>query len=79
MQTCQRCNGYGRESCGVCWGGQRQILCMGCSGRGYIKLENGETQTCKRCNGNKVYIPVACPKCGNSTVCPDCGGTGKVE
>ena len=78
MATCTRCNGFGRESCGVCWGGQRQILCMGCSGRGFIKNENGEQITCSRCEGNKVYIPLSCPKCDNSYPCPHCDGKGTV-
>ena len=78
MATCTRCNGFGRESCGVCWAGQRQILCMKCSGRGFIKNEQNEKITCTRCDGNKVFIPLSCPKCGNSYPCPDCDGTGKV-
>lgn len=78
MAECPECNGSGRQSCGVCWGGQRQILCMGCSGRGYIKHEDGTKETCKRCNGAKFYIPLSCPKCDNSIPCPHCGGTGKI-
>ncbi len=78
METCLRCNGYGKETCGVCWGGQKKIYCMGCSGRGYNKNELGEEIICKRCNGHKVYIPLGCQRCSNSYPCPDCNGTGQI-
>lgn len=51
---------------------------MGCSGRGYIKHEDGTKETCKRCHGAKFYIPLSCPKCDNSKPCPHCGGTGQI-
>lgn len=76
MATCTTCDGFGRISCGVCWGGQFKILCMGCSGRGYT-IEDGKE--CARCSGTKFYTPLSCPVCDNSTECGTCDGTGKIS
>lgn len=78
MTTCSVCDGFGRISCGVCWGSQTKILCMGCSGRGY-KLEDEKKITCTRCSGTKFFTPLSCPVCDNSVPCDICDGTGKTS
>ncbi len=74
MANCKKCDGYGVISCGVCWGGQTQIRCKLCDGRGFIKDEAGEKITCPDCNGLKKMTPHSCPKCGNARKCFACGG-----
>ncbi len=74
MTHCPTCDGYGLISCGVCWGGLKQIRCKTCNGIGYLLNEGSEHVICPDCEGKKKYTPHSCPKCGNAATCPDCGG-----
>lgn len=77
MQTCSKCDGTGRISCGACLNGNRKILCPDCSGRGVLATPEGQT-ACGRCRGTGRTTPMSCPYCGNSLPCPACKGSGAV-
>jgi DnaJ-class molecular chaperone with C-terminal Zn finger domain len=68
VDCCKKCLGTGRISCGACWGGQRNVICPDCMGKGWDK-----ESICQRCHGTGRIIPQSCPFCGNSSPCPDCG------
>lgn len=57
---------------------KKYVTCSHCNGTG---AKNGHTTTCSRCNGSGYIIQMQRTILGTmqtQSVCPDCGGTGKV-
>lgn len=73
-ERCENCDGTGREECDEC-GGSGEVTCTSCDGSGEIEGEPGEMERCDQCDGEGEEECSECSGSGELT-CGNCGGDG---